>query len=117
VDDRDHRRRQLQQSRQCQPLLARTGAARQADRRKRPAPGLARASYATTERVLAAAIADDLDVEPDSLAPRLAAASAVTGLRELYDSREARLLEPEPTEGGLIRLVNQATTPAPDWQQ
>jgi AcrR family transcriptional regulator len=69
--------------------------------------GLARASYATAERVLAAAIADDLDVEPDTLAPRLAAASAVTGLRELYESREARSLEPEPTEGDLIRLVNR----------
>jgi AcrR family transcriptional regulator len=69
--------------------------------------GLARASYATAERILAAAIADDLRVEPDTLAPRLAAASAVTGLRELYDSREARSLGPEPTGGDLIQLVNQ----------
>lgn len=69
--------------------------------------GLARASYATAERVLAAAIAADLRVEPDCLAPRLAAVSAVTGLRELYDSREARALGAEPTGDGLIRLVNQ----------
>jgi AcrR family transcriptional regulator len=69
--------------------------------------GLARASYAPAERILAAAIADDLHVEPDTLAPRLAAASAVTGLRELYDSREARSLGPEPTGGDLIQLVNQ----------
>ena len=69
--------------------------------------GLARASYAPAERVLAAAIAGDLRVEPDTLAPRLAAASAVTGLRELYDSREARSLGPEPTGAGLIQLVNQ----------
>jgi AcrR family transcriptional regulator len=69
--------------------------------------GLARASYAPAERILAAAIAGDLHVEPDTLAPRLAAASAVTGLRELYDSREARSLGPEPTGAGLIQLVNQ----------
>ena len=69
--------------------------------------GLARASYATAERILAAAIADDLHAEPDTLAPRLAAVSAVTGLRELYDSREARSLGPEPTGSDLIQLVNQ----------
>jgi AcrR family transcriptional regulator len=69
--------------------------------------GLARASYAPAERILAAAIAGDLNVEPDALAPRLAAATAVTGLRELYDSREARELGPEPTGGDLSRLVNQ----------
>ncbi len=69
--------------------------------------GLARASYAPAERILAAAIAGDLRVEPDTLAPRLAAASAVTGLRELYDTREARSLGPEPTGADLIQLVNQ----------
>ena len=37
----------------------------------------------------------------------LAAATAVTGLRELYDSREARALGPEPTGADLIQLVNQ----------
>jgi AcrR family transcriptional regulator len=69
--------------------------------------GLARASYAPAERILAAAIADDLRVPPDALAPRLAAATAVTGLRELYDSRDARSLGPEPTGADLIQLVNQ----------
>jgi AcrR family transcriptional regulator len=69
--------------------------------------GLARASYAPAERILAAAIAGDLHVAPDTLAPRLAAATAVTGLRELYDSREARSLGPEPTGADLIQLVNQ----------
>jgi AcrR family transcriptional regulator len=69
--------------------------------------GMARASYAPAERILAAAIADDLHTQPDALAPRLAAASAVTGLRELYDSREARSLGPEPTGVDLIQLVNQ----------
>jgi AcrR family transcriptional regulator len=69
--------------------------------------GVARASYAPAERILAAAIADDLHVEPGTLAPRLAAASAVTGLRELYDSHEARSLGPEPTGADLIPLVNR----------
>ena len=32
---------------------------------------------------------------------------AVTGLRELYDSRDARSLGPEPTGADLIQLVNQ----------
>jgi AcrR family transcriptional regulator len=69
--------------------------------------GLARASYATAERILAAAIAGDLQVEPDALAPRLAAITAVTGLRELYDTREARSLGPQPSGADLIELVNQ----------
>jgi AcrR family transcriptional regulator len=69
--------------------------------------GMARGSYATAERILAAAIADDLHVDPDTLAPRLAAVSAVTGLRELYDSREARSLGPAPTGADLIRLVDE----------
>jgi hypothetical protein len=74
-------------------------------------PTITKASVPTAkapaERILAAAIADDLHVEPDTLAPRLAAASAVTGLRELYDSRDARSLGPEPTGADLIQLVNQ----------
>jgi AcrR family transcriptional regulator len=69
--------------------------------------GVARASYTPAERILAAAIADDLHAEPDTLAPRLAAVTAVTGLRELYDSREARSLGQEPTAAELIQLVNQ----------
>jgi AcrR family transcriptional regulator len=69
--------------------------------------GVARASYTPAERILAAAIASDLHVGPDTLAPRLAAVTAVTGLRELYDSREARSLGPEPTAGDLVQLVNQ----------
>jgi hypothetical protein len=75
--------------------------------RERPARGTARASYAPAERILAAAIADDLHAEPDALAPRLAAITAVTGLRELYDTREARSLGPQPSGADLIQLVNQ----------
>jgi AcrR family transcriptional regulator len=69
--------------------------------------GLARASYATAELILAAAIASDLHIEPGALAPRLAATTAVTGLRELYDTSEARSLGPEPTGADLVQLVNQ----------
>ena len=69
--------------------------------------GMARASYAPAERILAAAIADDLNVAPDTLAPRLTATTAVTGLRELYDTHEARALGPQPTGTDLTRLVNQ----------
>jgi hypothetical protein len=58
-------------------------------------------------RILAAAIAGDLHAEPDALAPRLAATTAVTGLRELYDTREARSLGPQPSGADLIQLVNQ----------
>lgn len=69
--------------------------------------GVARASYSPAERILAAAIADDIHAGPDALAPRLAAVTAVTGLRELYDSREARSLGQEPTADELVQLVNQ----------
>jgi AcrR family transcriptional regulator len=69
--------------------------------------GRARASYAATEHVLAAAIADDLGLPPDALAPRLAAQAAVIGLRELYESQEARAAGPEPTAADLLPLVEQ----------
>src|SRR5580658_6503913 len=75
--------------------------------------GVARASYAPAERILAAAIADDLHVEPGTLAPRLASASAVTGLRELYDSHEARSLGPEPTSSR--SSTRSSTTPSRAW--
>ena len=66
-----------------------------------------RASCASAGRTLAAAIADDLHLESGARAPRLATATAMTGLRELYDSREARLLGPEPAGRGLIQLASQ----------
>jgi AcrR family transcriptional regulator len=69
--------------------------------------GLARASYATAERVLAAAVAADLHLEAEALAPALTATIVVTGLRELYDSHEARALGPEPSGSELVQLVNQ----------
>jgi AcrR family transcriptional regulator len=69
--------------------------------------GRARASYASAEHVLAAAVAEDLDVEPDSLAARLTAVSAVAGLRELYETSEARALEPEPVATDLVPLVDR----------
>lgn len=71
--------------------------------------GFARASYAAAERTLATAtaIAEDFGVEAGPLAPRVAAVSVVTGLRELYDSHDARSLGPQPTGSDLVRLVNQ----------
>jgi AcrR family transcriptional regulator len=72
--------------------------------------GRARASYASAEHVLAAAVAEDLHVEPDSLAARLTAVSAVAGLRELYETSEARALEPEPVATDLVPLVDRVIT-------
>jgi AcrR family transcriptional regulator len=69
--------------------------------------GRARASYVSAEHVLAAAVAADLDVEPDSLAVRLTAVSVVAGLRELYETSEARALEPEPLVTDLVPLVDR----------
>ena len=54
--------------------------------------GRARASYYPFERVLAEAIGKDLGRSANSLIPRLAALSAVAGLRELYESDEAQAL-------------------------
>jgi hypothetical protein len=54
--------------------------------------GRARASYYPFERVLAEAIGKDLGQSANSLIPRLAALSAVAGLRELYESDEAQAL-------------------------
>ncbi len=59
--------------------------------------GRARASYHPFDRVLAEAIGKDLGQSANSLIPRLAALSAVAGLRELYESDEAQALAPTPT--------------------
>jgi hypothetical protein len=42
----------------------------------------------------------------NSLAPRLAALSAVTGLRELYESDEAQALATPPKAAELLKLVD-----------
>jgi AcrR family transcriptional regulator len=50
--------------------------------------GRARAGYRDLELPIAAGIGEDLGLPADALLPRLAAASVVTGLREIYVTRE-----------------------------
>lgn len=69
--------------------------------------GRARAGYYEFERVLAEAIGKDLGQPGTALVPRLAALTAVTGLRELYESDEAQALGPSPTAASLLRLVDR----------
>jgi AcrR family transcriptional regulator len=68
--------------------------------------GRARASYYPFERVLAEAIGNDLGQSANSLIPRLAALSAVAGLRELYESDEAQALAAPPNAAELLKLVD-----------
>jgi AcrR family transcriptional regulator len=69
--------------------------------------GRSRASYYPFERILADAIARDLGTSGNSLIPRLAALSAVAGLRELYESDEARALAAPPSAAELLELVDE----------
>ena len=69
--------------------------------------GRARASYYPFERVLAEAIGNDLGQSGNSLLPRLAALSAVAGLRELYESDEAQALASPPNAADLLKLVDR----------
>jgi AcrR family transcriptional regulator len=69
--------------------------------------GRARASYHPFERVLAEAIGQDLGQPANALIPRLAALSAVAGLRELYESDEAHALAAPPTAAELLTLVDR----------
>jgi AcrR family transcriptional regulator len=68
--------------------------------------GRARASYYPFERVLAEAIGKDLGQSANSLTPRLAALSAVAGLRELYESDQAQALAATPNAAELLKLVD-----------
>ncbi len=68
--------------------------------------GRARAGYYPFERVLAEAIGTDLGQPANSLIPRLAALSAVAGLRELYESDEAQALAAPPSAAELLKLVD-----------
>jgi hypothetical protein len=68
--------------------------------------GRARASYYPFEHVLAEAIGKDLGQSGNTLVPRLAALSAVAGLRELYDSDEAQALAAPPSAAELLKLVD-----------
>jgi AcrR family transcriptional regulator len=69
--------------------------------------GRARASYFPFERVLADAIGRDLGQSGNSLVARLTALSAVAGLRELYESDDARALAGRPSAAELLRLVDK----------
>jgi AcrR family transcriptional regulator len=69
--------------------------------------GRARAGYDEFERVLAEAIGNDLGQPGTALAARLAALTAVTGLRELYESDEARALPSPPSAADLLALVDR----------
>jgi AcrR family transcriptional regulator len=69
--------------------------------------GRARAGYHEFERVLAHAIGQDLGQPGTALIPRLAALTAVTGLRELYETDEATALSSPPSAGDLLVLVDR----------
>jgi AcrR family transcriptional regulator len=69
--------------------------------------GRARASYYPFERVLAKAIGEDLSQSGNGLVPRLAALSAVAGLRELYESDDAQALGAHPSAEDLLHLVDR----------
>jgi AcrR family transcriptional regulator len=69
--------------------------------------GRSRASYYPFECTLAAAIGKDLGTSGNSLIPRLAALSAVAGLRELYESDEAQALATPPSAAELLKLVDE----------
>ena len=68
--------------------------------------GRSRASYYPFERVLAEAVGEDIGRSGNSLIPRLAAWSAVAGLRELYESDEAQALDSPPSAAELLELVD-----------
>src|SRR5580692_1694186 len=69
--------------------------------------GRSRASYYPFERTLADAIGKDLGKSGNSLIPRIAALSAVAGLRELYESDEAQGLAAPPSAAELLELVDR----------
>ena len=69
--------------------------------------GRSRASYYPFERALAEAIGEDLGQSGNSLIPRIAALSAVAGLRELYESDEAQALAAPPSAAELLKLVDE----------
>jgi AcrR family transcriptional regulator len=69
--------------------------------------GRARAGYHAFEQVVADAIGDDLGQPGTAIVPRLAALTAVTGLRELYETAEARALPSPPAAASLLPLVDR----------
>jgi AcrR family transcriptional regulator len=69
--------------------------------------GRARAGYYELEAVLAEAIGMDIGQAGTALVPRLAALTAVAGLRDLYETDELRALPSPPTAAGLLGLVDR----------
>ena len=69
--------------------------------------GRARAAYYDLERVLADAIGKDIGQAGTALVPRLAALTAVAGLRDLYETDELRARPSPPTAAGLLALVDR----------
>lgn len=69
--------------------------------------GRARAGYYPFERAIADAIGHDMGQSGNSLIPRLAALTAVAGLRELYESDEAQALTAPPSATELLELVDR----------
>jgi AcrR family transcriptional regulator len=69
--------------------------------------GRSRASYYPFEHALAEAIGNDIGQSGNDLVPRLAALSAVAGLRELYESDEAQALAAPPGATELLELVDR----------
>lgn len=67
----------------------------------------ARAGYYHHEQLIAAHIGRDLDMSADALAPRLAAVTVVTGLRELYQTNEANVAAVTNSTDALLVLVDQ----------
>ena len=59
------------------------------------------------ERILADAVGADLGQAGTALVPRLAALTAVAGLRDLYETDELRALPSPPTAAGLLALVDR----------
>ncbi len=69
--------------------------------------GRARAGYYEFERLLADAVGTDLGQAGTALVPRLAALTAVAGLRDVYETDELRALPSPPTAAGLLALVDR----------
>jgi AcrR family transcriptional regulator len=68
--------------------------------------GRARAGYHEFEHLLADAVGADLGQAGTALVPRLAALTAVAGLRDLYETDELRAV-PSPTAADLLALVDR----------
>jgi AcrR family transcriptional regulator len=67
----------------------------------------ARAGYYEYEQVIATGLGEDLNQPADALVPRLAAITAVAGLRELYETREIRDRKTPPSTGELLAWVDR----------